>query len=245
MGNGLDRIYEGLNLNDENRVMIATIGLYEHDRIRFAISERPVQHIVLLHSSAEPSKEAANQVVREYGSRKVTLHEVDPWDYNALLVKALEIPEEFPNHISEYHVGLGTRVMTLALAKAAHFLDYNAFMVIEDEDKTMRELQKIKQLPHNTLSSQKKLILKVMKRHGDWFDSIRHIIREVKAYIDEPPDDDIIRNEISKYHTHIGHLEDYGFVKTEKRGRRRAAKITSLGESILTLKRTRKKIWKN
>ncbi|NHJ15270.1 MAG: hypothetical protein EAX95_16435, partial [Candidatus Thorarchaeota archaeon] len=144
------------------RLMVATIGLHEHSRIEFAIARRPASSIVMIHSSHEKSRNAAKRIEEKYGSTMVKCIERDPWDYEGLLITAMTVPESYPELIPEYHIGLGTRVMTMALALAAMFTGSEMYIVIEDEEKTMRELKEIPLLPFRMMQIQKRIYLDVL-----------------------------------------------------------------------------------
>lgn len=234
-----------LSLNEKKRLMIATIGLYEQDRINFAMLERSIKKVVLLHSSHERSKQAAEQVRQMYGSDKVDMMEVDPWDYQGLLSLALKLPEDYNGFSPEYHVGLGTRVMTMALAMAALFTGYPIFMVVEDEERTIRKLQEIPHLPLNPISMQKREILEVLDKSGKRYPSITSLVKDVKAHFKEALAETRINQEIARIYRHVSKLVEWGFAEWGKDGRETWIQITSLGETVLYLKNSRRRIWSN
>ncbi len=230
-------------VGDSDRLVIATIGLYAHDRISFAIARRPVQKMVILHSKDPRSHDAAKQLQSEYGKEMVDLIEVDPWDFEALLITALDLPNKYPDFTPEYHIGLGTRVMTMALAISALFLGYEMYMVIEDEEHTMRSIKLIRSLPLHPISPQKKLILTVLNDHPDGIHGIRELVRAIRRLKEESTDDAIRDAEISNYNKHVRDLAEWEFVSVNKKERKNLIKITNLGAAILSLKRHRRNIW--
>ena len=227
-------------------MFIATIGFYQQSRLEFALMERSVERIELIHSSAEKSKEGAMGIKNKYPHR-VNLHEADAWNYLELLNLALSIVNENPDYIPEFHIGLGTRVMTMALAMAAIFTDSKMFLVIEEE-REPKDLIEIPLLPLTTLSAQKKFIMRVLRGMEDTEAESQRALQKAMAQArrergltpeeEEPPS-------MSSISRHLRDLDRWDFVERVRRGRHKAVRLTNLGQTVLAMKETRETIWKD
>lgn len=236
----------GVKLSDSNAtLLIATIGLYQQDRLEFALMQRRIEKIELIHSPADESKNAARAIKKKYG-QLVTLHESDPWDYLSLLSLALRIADSNPKYTPEFHIGLGTRVMTMALAMAAFFTNSQMFLVVEDEDRKPRELVEIPILPMNPMSAQKKTILKVLRDlDGQKAESQVALRRHVRDWIEREGTGAKAPNvpSVASVSRHLKYLERVGFVERKKEGKENWVALTELGRTVLSMKETRKRIW--
>jgi len=227
-------------------MFIATIGKYQHDRIEFALVQRSVQRIEIMHSAAPESREAA-ETIREKHKGLTHIHEVDPWDYLGILSLALKTVNSNPGYIPEFHIGLGTRVMTMALAMAALFTESEMFLVVEDEDYSPRELLNIPVLPTTPIAAQKRTILKVLDGlKGKAIESaslLRRKIREIESTQEGFLPKRYVIPSSATLSKHLKPLEAWGFVERRKTGKTKSIRLTKLGEAVLEMKLSRRNIW--
>jgi DNA-binding HxlR family transcriptional regulator len=231
---------------DQPRMFIATIGKYQHDRIEYALLGRSVQRIELMHSDAPESKDAALKILEKYKS-VVHLHEVNPWEYLEILSLALRLVNENPKYTPEFHIGLGTRVMTMALAMAALFTESEMFFVVEDEEMKPRELMEISVLPTSPIAAQKRTLLKILSdmkgKEAISAEVLRKKIKEIHAErTHEFPPGYVIPSSAS-LSKHLKTLESWGFIRRTKIGKKTHIQLTKLGETVLEMKLSRRNLW--
>lgn len=230
----------------QQRMFIATIGKYQHDRIEYALLGRSVHRIELMHSDAQESKDAAFKILDKYKS-VVHLHEVDPWNYLEILSLALNIVNKNPKFAPEFHIGLGTRVMTMALAMAALFTESEMFLVVEDETMRPRELMEIPVLPTSPIAAQKRAILQILSRmKGKSVESaqgLRRVIKEMEEKSRTQFPEGYVIPTPATLSKHLKTLEAWGFIQRSKVGVTKQIQLTSLGETVLEMKLSRRNLW--
>ncbi|MGQ4911860.1 MAG: CRISPR-associated CARF protein Csa3 [Candidatus Thorarchaeota archaeon] len=202
-------------------LQIATLGLYDNKRVAFAATKRRVDKIVVV--STEKNRDEVDRMQTEFEKAHIPFEfvEVNPTDFENILVTILEVIVRHAEYDIECNASCGTRVMAGALQLVAYIV--NAPIVIVDED---YNLTVVSSPMDAVLTKTRREILDTLVKMGGTCTSIRNLAEEVG----------LSRGQASRQ---INALHKAGYVE-RTRSKTVTVTITRIGRIVLRVKQLRK-----
>ncbi len=209
------------------RLHIATLGLHRNILVEHVIAKRGADKIAIIHTIQNEEDMTRLKKENESVGVPVVGKRVDPWDYYDALCSILDIVSEHEEYDIEYSISCGTRVMTSAAFRAALFTDSPVYFVTTPEDIEIGDLITIEPISVVILTEPKRRILERLEDLGGTTDSQSALGSRTS----------LKASSISK---HLTSLEDAGYVRRKRDGRKTTVEITELGKIVLNLKHFRR-----
>lgn len=211
-------------------LQIATLGLYENERVMYASMKRQVDKLVLI--STEKNREEVQERAKEFTRRKIPFEnvEVNPRDFKAVLAAILDVVASHPDYDIEFNASCGTRIMAGAAHMAATVVGAPLVFVSSPDDADFFEMTMIGPPEAAILTDGRRTVLVALQKLGGSCKSISDLA-EASGY------------SRSMTTRHVNALSRAGYIVKEA-GRPISVAITDIGKIILRVKQIRKKrIW--
>jgi CRISPR locus-related DNA-binding protein len=213
------------------RLHIATLGLHRNILVEHVIAKRGADKIAIIHTDKNMEDMEKIRQENETIGVPVITKKVNAWDFYSSLCMILEVVSDHEEYEIEYSISCGTRVMTSAAFRAALFTDSPVFFVTTPDDIEIGDLITIEPISVVILTEPKRRILERLDELGG----------DIKSQSDLGSRTSLKASSISK---HLTSLENAGYVRRKREGRRTYVAITELGKIVLNLKRFRRtKLW--
>ena len=209
------------------KLHIATLGLYANERIDHVLMKRGADRVVLIYT--ERNEEEVREIRTRYKSKGIPVESelVDPWRYEEILAKIIEVIIRHPNHEIEFNISCGSRVMAAASHMAAVLTESTVYFVTEREETRIGDLVTVQPLSLNMLTEPKRRILENLQVNGGAVGSQAELGSRAELHA-------------ASISRHLKELEQVGYIEREKHGHKKSISITTLGRAILALKNLRR-----
>ncbi|MBN2229994.1 MAG: hypothetical protein JW779_10450 [Candidatus Thorarchaeota archaeon] len=224
------------------RVLIAGVGMYDHERIEFAMIQGSYKMVALVADASSVMHAEKLRDTYQPKGIKFVIKQVDPEDYMAILSTTLTmIQDECKGYSPVFYVGLGTRFVTLALSQAAFLTESDMFLVTitDHETRQPKDIREIPTLPTLSLTKAQLTMLDVL------YNSENGMVKSLKDLSKRWRDamEMASLEQTSSASKLVKKLMNWGLVErrvSESSGRVREVYITELGKTVRAWKGLKK-----
>ncbi len=207
-------------------LQIATLGLFDNERVIYASTKRKVDKLVVI--STEKNREEVEQMTRDFKKRRIPFDyvEVNPLKFKPVLAAVLDLVATHPDYDVEFNVSCGTRIMAGAAHMAATVIGAPLIFVVNSDDGESYEMTTFGYPNEAILTAGRRKVLAALVNMDGNSTSIKELAEE----------SGFSRGMATR---HVNALYRAGYV-VKKGSRPIAVEITDIGKIILRLKQLRK-----
>jgi CRISPR locus-related DNA-binding protein len=208
-------------------LQIATLGLYDNERIVYAATKRRVDKLVVV--STEKNRDEVEKMRDEFEKSRIPFDtvEVDPRRFKPTLATILAVVTKHPEYEIEFNASCGTRIMASAIHMAASVIGA-PLVIVEDAGEGQEYQTTIIGSPDDAILTEgRRTTLAALERMGGHCSSLKDLAEEAG----------LSRSMITR---HKNALLRAGYVAS-KGSRPISIEITDIGRVVLGVKQLRKK----
>ena len=207
-------------------LQIATLGLFDNERVIHASTKRKVDKLVVI--STEKNRDEVEQMMSDFNKRRIPFDyvEVDPLKFKPVLAAVLDVVAAHPDYDVEFNVSCGTRIMVGAAHMAATVIGAPLIFVVNSDDGESYEMTTWGNTYEAILTAGRRKVLAALANMDGKSNSIKDLAEE----------SGFSRGMATR---HVNALYRAGYI-VKNGSRPVTVEITDIGKIILRLKQLRK-----